>query len=1206
MSRISSAKMILDKVRGSVLSNELRKSLAIELAGLIIDEANASQTHEEKKSQAELARMMDDPNGKLFFTSMTDQCFRSKNSPRIANQIVYLLQKFGIPQFLGFSKRVSLFAFRAIGNIVPYVLTPLAKHMIHKETKRVILPGDPYHLKKHMQRRREEGVKINLNHLGEAILGEGEADRRLQLYLEDLKNPDISYISVKISTIYSQINALAWEETLEGIAKRLRLLYRAALANPFTTHESSLVSKFVNLDMEEYRDLHLTVEVFQQVLNEPEFLHLSAGIVLQSYLPDSYAIQQKLTKWAQERVKQHGAPIKIRIVKGANLAMEKVEASLRGWEQAPYEFKIETDANYKRMLLFGCLQDNAIAARIGVGSHNIFDIAYALLLRAENQVDTYVSFEMLEGMADHMRRAVQKLSGDMLLYCPSATLEEFQNAVAYLVRRLDENTAPENFLRHSFNLKVGSEEWQEQVDLFSRACEMSNVVSSAPRRTQSRLSKESYSPANLEFSNEPDTDWTLFTNLQWAKNIIRDWRHRKHSPIPLVIGSEHLFNENSSGIGEDPAFPGKILYKYALATESHIDHALNVAKQAQQQWASVSVEDRSKLLAEVANELRKSRADLIGAMLADGGKTIPESDVEVSEAVDFAEYYRQNLEEITCLEDIEWHAKGTVLVAPPWNFPCSIPAGCILGALAAGNCVIFKPARESSLVGWWLVQIFWKAGISKNVLQFITCEDDPVGSRLIRDPRVDCVLLTGGTETAKLMLKMRPGLDLIGETGGKNSIIITNMSDRDLAIKDLIHSAFGHGGQKCSACSLAICEAEVYDDPHFFRQLKDAASSLKVGIQWDPSTKVNPLIHAPHAILMRGLTTLEAGEQWLLEPKQDPINPNLWSPGIKLGVLPGSFTYKNELFGPVLSVMRANNLKHALDLANGTQYGLTAGLHSLDDREQRIWIKNILAGNCYINRGITGAIVQRQPFGGCKESSFGPGVKAGGPNYVMQLMRPKQIALPEHTLSIEYCGREVSDLIKYLTNNKICNNTETIVAAAGSYAFFWHHYFSKKMDPSGILGEDNLFYYVPQRQMVFRVMPEDSILDIILVAMAAAICKTKLVISSPDLLPIKKNSHHLKFIMESEEQLIKRIQDGEVKRLRILSKPEGALALAMAKAACNISSSPVIYNGRIELLKYLREVSLSFDYHRYGYLGEREFQESKRCLSTQCCGGGCR
>ena len=280
-----------------------------------------------------------------------------------------------------------------------------------------------------MEKRRLEGVRLNLNHLGEAILGEEEAKRRLGVYLSDLEQPDIEYISVKISTIYSQIHLLGWEATLEALAERLRKLYRVAMKHQFTRADGTIVPKFVNLDMEEYRDLVLTKDLFKKVLDEHEFKNFSAGIVLQGYLPDSHDIQKELTEWAMQRVKSGGANIKIRIVKGANLAMEQFEASVRDWSQAPYTKKSDVDANYKKMVTYGCENIHAKAVHLGIASHNLFDIAYAMLMRAENNVAKEVNFEMLEGMADHIRRVVQKLSRDILLYCPVATKEDFQSAI---------------------------------------------------------------------------------------------------------------------------------------------------------------------------------------------------------------------------------------------------------------------------------------------------------------------------------------------------------------------------------------------------------------------------------------------------------------------------------------------------------------------------------------------------------------------------------------------------------------------------------------------------------------------------------------------------------------------------------------------------------------------------------------------------------
>ncbi|MBS0624608.1 MAG: proline dehydrogenase family protein [Verrucomicrobia bacterium] len=1189
-SYIEEAFELLGSVKGKPLTLSERKRMAIELASLMLHEANRSMTSYEKSIQEQLSRLMKDPIGKAFTTSMTDECFRSENHKRVADQMIHLLNQLGVPQYLDWIKRSELFAFKMIGPSIGQYLIPFASRTLRKETERVILPGETALLAKHIQERRRQGVRLNLNHLGEAILSEDEAKKRLHIYLQDMENPDIDYVSVKISTVFSQINLIAFDESVQAIAEKLRLLYRAAMKHPVSLPDGTRRSRFINLDMEEYRDLLMTVEAFCQVLDEPEFHQLSAGIVLQAYLPDSHPIQRRLTEWAKKRVKNGGAPIKIRIVKGANLAMEQFEASLKGWPQAPYTSKMEVDANYKRMVAYGCLPENARCVHLGIASHNLFDIAFAMLLRLENQVESYTGFEMLEGMADHMRRVVQKLTGDILLYCPIATAAEFQHAIAYLIRRLDENTGPENFLRHAFGLKPGTDSWESQTSLFLQSCDEMETAPQEARRTQNRLLHPPAPELNAPFENEADTDFSLPQNRKWAHEILTTWRHHQPKPIPLVIGGKELY-DNEEGVGYNPSDNVKPLYMYAKAHKRHIQEALQCAKAHEKEWASTTVEHRSHLLARVAQKLRERRGELIGAMMIDAGKIVSESDPEVSEAIDFAEYYRRQMEKVAAIKNVHWKPKGTVLVTPPWNFPCAIPAGGILAALAAGNCVLLKPASDTVLVAWHLINAFWDAGIPKEVLQFVPCSGESAGSDLIIDERVNCVILTGGTSTAKKFLQMRPDLDLAAETGGKNSMIITALSDRDLAIKDLLQSAFGHSGQKCSAASLAILEAEVYDDPHFRRHLREAAASLKVGPAWDPTTKINPLIHAPTGDLKRGLTTLEEGEEWLLEPVQDHKNPNLWSPGIKLGVRPGGFTHMTELFGPVLGIMRADNLRHAIELANAVPYGLTSGLHSLDEREQAIWIQEIEAGNCYINRTTTGAIVRRQPFGGCKASSFGNGSKAGGPNYICEFMKATQIGLPQEKHPV---NEWVNSLTTFL--EKIDLSAEELglwTASAANYSYWWRR-MRQDRDPTKIVGQDNFFRYVPRKGIVLRIETDSAALDALRVCAAALTCGAQMEISwSPqaarhsqlnwlELVPV------LRVLEETEEQFLKRVKTGKIARIRTVEPPSYALRKAASETATHIVDAPVLANGRLELLYYLREVSISIDYHRYGNLGLRE------------------
>lgn len=1194
---IDQAKDLVDSIRGTSGVLEERIDLSIRLAGLLLRAAREGETWEERSLQKQLAGMM--KGGKVFTTSLADQSFRSHDPARVADQMCWLMDHYGIPSFLPWYKQWGLFSFYYASRWAPKIMVPLAVKMIRKEMSGVILPGEHKALSEHMYKRREKGVRVNLNHLGEAILGEEEALRRLGIYLDALKQPEIEYVSIKISTICSQINLLAWKETLELLKERLRQLYRTASSHFFIRKDGSKVPKFVNLDMEEYRDLNLTVAVFQEVLEEDEFLQHEAGIVLQSYIPDSFSVLKNLTRWAQERVRKGGAPIKVRIVKGANLAMEQVEASLHGWTQAPYSTKAEVDANFKRMVTYACEPSHAKVVHVGIGSHNLFDISYALLLRAVNEVEPYVGMEMLEGMADSVRRSVHEVAGDMLVYCPAAREEEFQNAVAYLIRRLDENTGEENFLRHSFDLQEGNESWKKEVERFQTAFQQMDSVADEPRRTQNRLHPPQPSDPQESFQNEPDTDFSLPQNIQWAQGIADTWQQLKFPTLPLYIGGEEIVLESHRGKGKDPSRPGRISYTFSLAQEEHAERALATAMHAQKSWEETSIEERSRLLFCVAEELRKRRGDLIGAMMLDGGKLVKEADPEVSEAIDFAEYYRRSLLEHHELKGIQWKAKGAVLVTPPWNFPCAIPLGCVLAALVTGNTVILKPAPETVLVSWLLMQICYDAGIPKKVLQFLPCEEEPVGSSLIRDQRIQMVVLTGATSTAELFLNLRPDLDLVGETGGKNAMIVTRLADRDLAVKNVIQSAFGHGGQKCSATSLLICEREVYEDEQFRKQLWDAAKSLHVGSVWDLQSEVNPLIHPPRGELKWALEELDEGEEWLLQPKQDEGNSHLWSPGIKWGVREGSRSHQKEFFGPVLSVLCAEDLSHALRIANGTDYGLTSGLQSLDPREQEAWKKGIIAGNCYINRGTTGAIVRRQPFGGTKSSGFGQGRKAGGPHYLSQFMIAEEKELPRAKGRVSEDVRRLREEVRRLLSEDEVRIWE---ASARHYQEAYEVRFSKEHDPSQCVGQDNLLRFVPLEKLCVRVGEGTSLLDVLRICAAALTCGTKLVFSGEGELgdrvqevletpSVWSERTLMQYFLESEEELAARLGEGEIRRLRALGRPREEILRASVGTNCRVVWSPVYANGYLELLQYVREVSLSVDYHRYGNLGDREVEK---------------
>lgn len=1185
---------------------------AIALAEQWQNRANQLLTKEERHIQEQMKRLLTHPRDKVLLTRMIDQSFRSHNPKRVADQLASLMADEGVPAFLGRVEKLVVQMFIGMGKYFSSMAVPKLIEQMRASSSRAIIPGEHEELHAHLQRRKAQGIRMNINHLGEAVLGEGEAAHRLATYIRDMEDADIEYISIKISTIFSQISSLDFEHTVATLVERLSAIYRVAKQNFFVRPDGTRVAKFVNLDMEEYRDLEITYQAFIATLEQEEFRDYSAGIVLQAYLPDSFAIQRQLTEWARARVAAGGAPIKLRIVKGANMEMEKLESVLNNWPLAPYDNKLEVDANYKRMVTFGMEPDNIAAVNLGVASHNLFELAYAAVLAKARGVTHLFYFEMLEGMADHVRRALQETSGDVLLYAPVAGKDEFINAIAYLIRRLDENTAPENFLRYAPDLHVGSGEWQFLKEGFLAGCQAMATAQDRPNRIQDRTT-ETFAPEvstlhRNTFVNEPDTDWSMAANRRWAAAIRERWSKAADGEplqIPLVIGGTEIFADRATADCCDPnrADARVVVGRHALATAEDAGRALETARQDPDGWRNLRGAERHEVLARVAMELRASRGDLIGAAAADTGKVFTEADVEVSEAIDFAEFYPHAVREYDRRPNLELHGRGVALVISPWNFPIAIPCGGMVAALAAGNTVIFKPASDAVLTAWVLCQCFWRAGVSRNTLQFVPCSGAEVGPVLTASPLVDCIILTGGTDTGLRILQQTPSVYLAAETGGKNATIVTDMADKDQAIKNVIHSAFSNGGQKCSATSLLILEGSVYDDPHFRQQLVDAAASVRVGSAWNLGNRIGPLVRPPAGDLERALTTLEPGEEWALAPAMVDGNPHIWSPGIKYGVRPGSSTHLTEFFGPLLGVMRADSLDHAIDLVNQTGYGLTSGLESLDHREQDRWTERIFAGNLYINRGTTGAIVLRQPFGGMGKSALGPGLKAGSLEYVSQFMTISETAPPpvpaiagDHRLL--QIAQEWRRLIQWGKLGEYRADLERAIPAIHSCLAEQEQCFGRVQDFFHLRGQDNLLRWRPIQQLMVRLHPDDSLFETLTRVGAALIAGCAVQLSLP---PGLANSvtafldgrygreflRDVTLLRQTDEQVAAVITANRRLRYAAPERVPAVVATAAAVTGAYIARTPVCMDGRVELLQYLQQQSICDNYHRYGNLGER-------------------
>ena len=859
---------------------------AIALVAEWIERAPHLETRSDQASMAQLKELIDDDDGVAFVMQFIDRVARTDSDAVAADQLRSIVEGSPLPSFLSGVDRLLLRAGGQVGRVAPNVVIPLAKARMRSIVGHLVAPADTERLISHVNSQSELGFGLNVNLLGEAVLGEREATSRLARLIELVEQPDIDYVSVKLSAIASQLNYWDGPEALRRVSERAALLLDAARATEPAT--------FLNFDMEEYHDLDLTVTAFIDVLSDPERLSLDAGIVLQAYLPDSFDQLQRLVTWANTRHASGGGEIKIRMVKGANLAMEKVDAAIHGWAQTPYDTKIESDANYRRCIDWLLHPEHLTGVRVGLASHNLFDVAWTKLLSAERGVTNRVQFEMLQGMAPGQAKAVHNetsanAAAPLLLYTPAVAVDDFDVAIGYLFRRLEENAAPENFMRALFDLSPNSERFKTEAAFFTEGMELRHSVSSESRRTQDRRIPIVPTPEDAPFENEPDTDPILKGNQAW--------------------------------IGEVLAMDSTPCTTAVITDVASLDAILDTARQAATTWATVPDDKRRRILLRAADELAARRGELISAMMHRASKTFAQGDVEISEAIDFARWYGDRALDMAHVEAADFTPLGVVAVVPPWNFPTAIPAGGVLSSLAAGNSVIFKPAPQTPRCGELVAEALWAAGVPKDVLQFVRLPDNEVGRHLIES--VDGVILTGSSETAQLFQSWRPSLPLFAETSGKNALIITPSADIDLAVSDLVSSAFGHAGQKCSAASLAILVGDVASSERFRRQLVDATETLQVGPATNLCTDLAPLADGGNERITRAATELEDGQTWLIRPQ---IDGDSMSPGIIENVRVDSWFHRTECFGPILGLMTVPTLEEAIEVANSSDFGLTGGI----------------------------------------------------------------------------------------------------------------------------------------------------------------------------------------------------------------------------------------------------------------------------------------
>lgn len=844
-----------------------------------------------------------------------------------------------------------------------------------------------------VDRLRQRSLAFTVDLLGEATITEVEADKAQQEYLTliaDLSRevnalPTIPLIdqddqgpiprgnvSVKLSALYSQFDAIDPNGTSRAVRERLRPLLRAAKEN----------HAFVNFDMESYEDKDMTIRIFKDILEESEFRQWpDCGIAIQAYLKDCPADLKDLARWVEQR----GAPITVRLVKGAYWDYETIVATEHRWPVPVFSHKSETDACYESMTRF--LMERCDLLRPAIGSHNIRSVAHGLALAHHLNVPKgRHEIQMLYGMADPIKEALVSLGQRVRVYTPYG---ELIPGMAYLVRRLLENTSDDSFLRASFTENV------------PEAQLLMNPKDKIP-------SNGAVNPV-LEIPglrNEPFTDFTKEASRQAMEKALNQVREQLGQEHPLIIDGQAI--QSGEVIPSiNPSHKNQIVGKWHQATADHARQALDVAERAFPSWRSASAKERAEYLFKAADVLRRRKFELAAWQNFECAKDWREADADIAESIDFCEHYGHEMIRLSeprhrdvAGEENQYfyEPRGITVVLAPWNFPLAILCGMTTAALVAGCPVIMKPAEQSSIMGAKLMEVFQEVGIPNGVVSYLPGIGEEIGPVLVKDPRVAVISFTGsravGLQINKQAAEMAEGQQhvkrVLAEMGGKNAIIVDDDADLDEAVQMVKESAFGFQGQKCSACSRAIVLEGIYD--RFVPRLVEATRSMKVGPAEDPGNAVGPVID--EEAQQRILKTIEEakGEHELLfEADLGALSEEgFYVPPVIFGnVDPGSRLAQEEIFGPVLAVIRARDLDHALEIANGTPYALTGGISSRSpDNIERIK-RELRVGNLYINRKITGALVDRQPFGGFKLS--GIGAKAGGPDYLLQFLIPRTI-----------------------------------------------------------------------------------------------------------------------------------------------------------------------------------------------------------------------
>ncbi|MEI6714019.1 MAG: proline dehydrogenase family protein [Verrucomicrobiota bacterium] len=873
-------------------------------------------------------------------------------------------------------------AARLLLNVLPKLPASWIAALIRRGARelagRFLLGADGETINQHLGALQQQGLVYTIDWLGEAVLTEAEADAYQNEYLRLLPTlarssravsgrdvPAVN-VSLKLSALTSRFEPADVPGTMERVCRRLRPILRAAQD----------AGAFVNVDMEHaaYRDV--TLRIFMAVADEAEFRDWpNIGIAIQAYLIESEAELSALLAWVERR----GTSIGVRLVKGAYWDYEQAVAAGKGWPSPVFSEKAATDRNFERLTRF--LLMNWRMLRPAIASHNVRSIAHTIALREALGIESHeVEFQLLYGMADPLKHALVAMGERVRVYCP---VGELLPGIAYLVRRLLENTSNQGFVRAGYLEHRAPEE-----------------LLKAPMVKEN----EQKPVQSCEFLNDAPADFSREENRQRMEAALIRLQ-------PVVVdgcGSD----PSRWLVSTDPCDFSREVGRVRLATLEDARDAMSRSESMVRIWRETTWKERILCLRRLGADLDVRRWDFAARLVREVGKTWREADAEVGELIDFCRYYADRAEVLSRgvavdkpgeVNDTFYEARGVTVVIAPWNFPLAILGGMTVAALVTGNPVVMKPAEQAPIIGWELYQALLAAGIPAGVIQYLPGYGEEVGPGLVNHPATAMIAFTGSKEVglglnrqaAMALEGRRQVVRVIAEMGGKNAIIVDASADLDASVSGVVASAFGYQGQKCSACSRVIVHRDLYDE--FRDRLVAAVAALELGPAEHPGHLFGPVIDVEaRDRLLRQIAELRKQHRCLYEGQLGEwATRGSWVPPVVFDeVDPSSWFGQEELFGPVLALMRAEDLSEALNIANGTNYCLTGGCYARSPEALARVRREFRVGNLYLNRGITGALVYRQPFGGFGLSGIGS--KAGGPDYLLQFCVPRTVT--ENTL----------------------------------------------------------------------------------------------------------------------------------------------------------------------------------------------------------------